>query len=195
MHYKSLNTALNPRETETLQYDMSPCTSRTIRAVVLNDALSQEATFSERKPIVEGQFDDAVDGQGQFDDASETEDEVFFPHRKNLLHQMNKQPLSLTPFNPSNEMFVDTVRSIKTYSISREALSTENHGIVAGKDSGIKMGNLTPIDPTDMSDTNNNRPLVVSESEITAQDVLCGRGGRTNHHFGNKYFRTLVDRA
>eukprot|EP00978_Attheya_sp_CCMP212_P028510 scaffold98579_cov54-Attheya_sp.AAC.2 len=34
--------------------------------------------------------------------------------------------------------------------------------------------------------------MVASSFEITDSDVLCGRGGMTNHHAGNVFFRKLV---
>lgn len=34
--------------------------------------------------------------------------------------------------------------------------------------------------------------LIVYHSQITEHDVLCGRGGLTNHHEGNRRFRSIV---
>jgi len=34
--------------------------------------------------------------------------------------------------------------------------------------------------------------LIIYHSQITDRDVLCGRGGLTNHHEGNRRFRSIV---
>mmetsp|Transcript_4051 Transcript_4051/g.6147 ORF Transcript_4051/g.6147 Transcript_4051/m.6147 type:complete len:254 (+) Transcript_4051:208-969(+) len=34
--------------------------------------------------------------------------------------------------------------------------------------------------------------LIIYHSQITERDVLCGRGGLTNHHEGNRRFRSVV---
>eukprot|EP00978_Attheya_sp_CCMP212_P008904 scaffold21003_cov59-Attheya_sp.AAC.2 len=60
--------------------------------------------------------------------------------------------------------------------------------------SDLKKGEFRSVSPLNDAIRTGQDTNIVLEEQVSPTDVLCGRGGGTNNHAGNKYFRILVSR-
>lgn len=60
--------------------------------------------------------------------------------------------------------------------------------------SDLRNGELRNVSPRNDTVRPGQDMKIISEEQVSPTDVLCGRGGGTNNHPGNKYFRILVSR-
>eukprot|EP00565_Helicotheca_tamesis_P009160 CAMPEP_0185730780 /NCGR_PEP_ID=MMETSP1171-20130828/11009_1 /TAXON_ID=374046 /ORGANISM="Helicotheca tamensis, Strain CCMP826" /LENGTH=274 /DNA_ID=CAMNT_0028399909 /DNA_START=140 /DNA_END=964 /DNA_ORIENTATION=- len=147
-----------------------------------------------------GQFDDAA-GDGQFDDAPECPDVFVTSHNCSQDSNLN-QPLS--PGHVTGKISAldhPLLNDSKILNISVQAgggrsLSRAHHNkadcVPSYPEIDLELKPFLKAQMTHLAEHKKGATRIL-ESEITDNDVLCGRGGGTNRHAGNKYFRTIVN--
>jgi hypothetical protein len=87
--------------------------------------------------------------------------------------------------------FLKKMGLLQSTSISTDALVQERLGL------GDSLKSSTPpkkrLSPKKGAKQSNNETETVEDKHIREWDVLSGRGGKSNHHPGNKRFRQVVD--
>mmetsp|Transcript_29417 Transcript_29417/g.42681 ORF Transcript_29417/g.42681 Transcript_29417/m.42681 type:complete len:312 (+) Transcript_29417:20-955(+) len=122
-----------------------------------------------------GQFDDATDG-GQFDDA---------PDCPNVFGGVAVPQYSAIAF---------PAPCLETRQFNAPCLETrQGLGLVPIQHERTLTAKPFLKKPQRRSSPKSCAAPKISEREISSDDVLCGRGGGTNKHAGNKYFRSLVN--
>jgi len=77
--------------------------------------------------------------------------------------------------------------------IESEKSDAESNKKVGTNEEDVSTKKTVELDLTDESDNESVPPGEKAIRSITEKDVLCGRGGATNVHPGNKKFRDIVD--
>mmetsp|Transcript_16493 Transcript_16493/g.20936 ORF Transcript_16493/g.20936 Transcript_16493/m.20936 type:complete len:288 (-) Transcript_16493:93-956(-) len=142
-----------------------------------------------------GQFDDAADGQ--FDDAPECSN-MLATSQSNISAapeysagqiSLPDPPLFVNPGHNNNPLNAEkkwTTPSIQSNMPKTNTSPPEIH-FEAKNFLKAQIGHMKQRGTEPKSSA-----AKISECEITENDVLSGRGGGTNKHAGNKYFRSLV---
>lgn len=95
-------------------------------------------------------------------------------------------------FDDAPEAPQDSLREKKNHTTTINPLEALAMACVAEKDNQEKKALLSPSAEDNQEKQSWLSPYATPSFQISHNDVLCGRGGLTNHHPGNVFFRRLV---